>query len=114
MTPSEFQSLRNDLNSIGGLKLILGGQSMAPAIKDRETVSFVPVDARRLRKFDIVAFYDRHSLVCHYVSEITNEHCVCKSLQFPGEDCVPFESLLGRVSSHRLTWWRKLFLALFG
>jgi len=86
---------------------------MSPAIKDCEAVAFVPVEPRQLRKFDIVAFYDRNSLVCHYVNAIKSEHCVCKSLQFPGEDLVPFEMLLGRVSSHRLAWWRKLFLGLF-
>lgn len=82
---------------------------MAPILLDGDAVIVEPVTMNRIRKFDIVVYYQNSSLMCHYVWKIAPDGVICSSYQFGGCERIEASMILGRLSSHRIRGIRKLF-----
>lgn len=90
--------------------------SMSPLIKVGEDI-VVDVGATELKRFDIVVIFIDGKLVCHYLWRINRvikpvllqTRNMSGKLDYP----VPEEAYLGRVISHRLSFWWKIKILFF-
>jgi signal peptidase I len=87
--------------------------SMEPIIKTGERV-MVDVGNQDLKRFDIIVFYQKDKLICHYLWSI-NQRLKPKLLQtrsMYGHKDFPIkeEQYLGKVISHKINLWRKLLI----
>lgn len=90
--------------------------SMVPVINIGEEI-VVEVKARDLKRFDIVVFLDEGKLICHYLWTINRlvEPRLMQTRNTYGHKDFPIreEDYIGRVISHRLSFWRKLKIIFF-
>lgn len=108
MTDAEFAQVRADLQEEGRLKIQVTGYSMFPVIKDLEAVELEPVTESRIRRFDILVYYANHDLACHFVWRRSSRDILCRSYQFGNMDRIEPQMVLGRVTTHRLSFFQKL------
>lgn len=122
VSKQEFEALRFYLKEKGEIHLEVVSASMEPLIKVGEQVDVKPMlsGSGTLKKFDIIVFWNGELLICHYIrnfnllavpggqGSITTRGLKTRRYDLPCYD----EMILGRVLSHRLTFWQKLRLRL--
>jgi hypothetical protein len=95
--------------------------SMEPLIMTGSQIDVAPVVALdELRVFDILLFWNGRLLICHYLWHINaipnadgSRTVVTRPLAFNGEDLpVPEDHILGKIVSHKISFWRKLKIIL--
>jgi signal peptidase I len=87
--------------------------SMIPVIHIGESI-VVDVGNMDIKRFDIVVIYTNGILICHYVWNINKivtpvllqTRNMARQTDYP----VPMEDYLGKVVSHKISFWRKLRL----
>lgn len=97
-------------------KVVTG--SMIPVINIGEEI-VVKIGEQNLKRFDIIVIYMNERLVCHFLWQ---KNTLVKPLLYQtrnmsgGKDYpVTEDEYLGKVISHRLSWWQKAkFLWRFG
>lgn len=113
LTPKQFEELKRTLNSEGQLAFEFRGQSMLPVIKPGSLVTIE--NPKQFEKFDIVVFFFRDKLICHYVwhkNSLNTESFVTRGLN-SGEDVpVTMDRALGRVTNYKIGFLRRLKLNL--
>jgi hypothetical protein len=91
-------------------------ESMEPVIKKDEEI-VVEVKAVNLQRFDIIVFEDGNKFICHYIWSINKliEPKLIQTRSLRGPKDFPFkqEQYVGKVISHRLSYWRKIKILLF-
>lgn len=90
-------------------KIVSG--SMVPVIAIGEEIT-VEVKARELKRFDIIVFVQHQKLICHYLwtmNKIVQPHLM-QTRSMGGHKDFPIgeDEYIGKVISHRLSWWNKL------
>jgi hypothetical protein len=108
MERDQFLLLKEVLASEGHLKIKLYGMSMHPIIAPGEEIRIEPIDIKKINKFDLVAFFMNSFLACHYVWQARPEEWVCRSYKYSRVDRVETSNILGRVTSHRITWLQQM------
>ena len=90
-------------------KIISG--SMIPVIKIGEDV-LVDVKSKDLKRFDIIVFLRDEMLICHYLWNINRlvEPLLMQTRNIHGGKDYPIkeEDYIGKVVSHKLSFFRKL------
>lgn len=85
--------------------------SMEPLIKRGDEIS-VEVGTQHLERFDIIVFLQDNKLICHYVWSVnkivTPLLFQTRSLKGLKDHPVPLENYLGKVISHRMSFWMKI------
>lgn len=108
MELADLEFYKKCLREAGCLKIPVTGASMEPVLCDGDTIQIEAVDWQDIRKFDILVFYDCHSLVCHYVWKRASGYLLCRSLQFGTVDKVHPDKILGR-SLIRMPWLNRIW-----
>lgn len=107
MTRDEFLAIKK-LPFYKG-KIVSG--SMVPVIKIGETIT-IEVAAQDLKRFDIIVFFYQDELVCHYLWNwnriIPKPLFQTRNMQGQKDYPVSWDDFLGKVVSHRLSFWEKL------
>jgi hypothetical protein len=119
MNQSEFLELKESVVQRGEIQVQILTDSMEPIIKAGEWVTCVPLD-QDLAIFDILVFYSNQKLFCHFLfkrksalHDRSQTMLVTGSYKYQGLDApVPREMILGRITSHRIGFLRKLFFTL--
>ncbi len=90
-------------------KIVSG--SMVPVISIGEEIT-IEVKARELKRFDIIVFVQHQKLICHYVwamNKIVEPRLMQTRSMGGGKDFpIGEDDYIGKVISHRLSWWNKL------
>jgi len=90
--------------------------SMIPVIQIGEEI-LVEVKAKNLKRFDIIVFVQNERLICHYLWSHNQffEPILLQTRNMGGGKDYPIkeEDYLGKVLSHRLSFWQKLKILLF-
>lgn len=111
----DFAALRAALRGGGLREIRLVSNSMAPLLPTGARAIVQGCSIGDLKPFEIVVFWQNEKLICHVVcgqgdlpaadGQMT---LVTRGLGSGGFDLpVPESWILGRVISHRLTWWQK-------
>lgn len=89
---------------------------MIPVIQIGEDI-VVEVKSENLKRFDIIVFVQDNKLICHY---LWSQNKLVKPLLMQtrnmggGKDYpIKEEEYIGKVLSHRLSFWQKLKILLF-
>jgi signal peptidase I len=89
--------------------------SMDPVIKVGDQI-VVEVGHPDLKRFDIIVFHAHGKLICHYIWAynriFTPVLFQTRSLFGNKDHPIDHSSYLGKVVSHKLSWWRKCILLL--
>lgn len=85
--------------------------SMLPLIKVGEKISMTKLP-EKLNIFDIIVFYDKGKLICHFVwldQKVFNDTVITRSLKDPYKNELPraYKNLLGWVPSKKISWTYK-------
>jgi hypothetical protein len=106
----------------GKVRFTAASGSMEPLIMTGSQIEVGPIDSfDDLRTFDILLFWNGERLICHYlwhINTLTNPDgertVVTRPLaSYQGEDLpVPTGHILGRIISHKISFWRKLAIIL--
>ncbi len=110
----EFEAARKRLISRGKLRCRIVSDSMYPLLDVGSEIEVEPVT--RPERFDLVVFWERSRLTCHYVWSLNSVDdpptVTTRSLKNPNEDDlpVPLDKILGRVVSHALDWRTRAWL----
>jgi hypothetical protein len=110
----QFAELKKRVSESKRMKFVVATDSMLPCISPGEEVEIEPITAK-LKRFDIIVFWDGKSLVCHVFWHRNSlawggpPLFVARALDTRlGEDLpASDEALLGKVVSHRLGFWQK-------
>lgn len=90
-------------------KIVSG--SMIPVIAIGEEIT-VEIKARELKRFDIIVFVQNQKLICHYLwtmNKIVEPRLMQTRSMGGGKDFpISEDEYIGKVISHRLSWWNKL------
>lgn len=109
MTPEEFQKLKKLM--IFKSKVVTG--SMVPVINIGEEV-VVEVGQENIKRFDIIVIYLNEKLICHFLwSKNKIVHPILlqtRNMQKKYDFPVTEDHYLGKVISHKISFWRKLRL----
>ena len=116
--PEEFKNLKRDLALKGRLVFELQGKSMAPLMKEGDSVTVEHLGSyKHLQLFDIIVFFDGKRLICHYFwkrsvfeDEKGRRPIMTRPLNpLRGKD-TPFneECILGIVLNYKIGLWMKL------
>lgn len=109
MTAEEFLELKK-LNTFTGKVLT---DSMVPIIHPGETVT-VEVAQMNLKRFDIIVILIDGKLVCHYLWQMNKlvKPLLLQTRNVSGQVDWPVteKEYLGRVISHRINFFRKIWL----
>ncbi len=85
--------------------------SMIPVININDEI-LVEVKANNLKRFDIIVFYQNGRLICHYLWSMNKFVqpllMQTRSLDGAKDFPIPEEDYIGKVLSHRLSFWRRL------
>jgi signal peptidase I len=91
----------------------LVSSSMEPVIKVGDNI-VVEVNAQNLKRFDIIVIYQDGKLIAHFIWSINKvvKPILYQTRNLLGHYDFPIteEDYLGRVVSHRITWFRKIRL----
>lgn len=109
MTEAEFQNLKKLM--IFKSKVVTG--SMIPVINIGEDV-VVEVGQENIKRFDIIVFFYNGKLICHFLWRknkivqpiLLQTRNMQKKYDFP----VTLDHYLGKVVSHKISFWQKLRL----
>ena len=111
----DFQALRSELLRGGAREIQLVSNSMAPLLPTGARAMVEGCSIGELKPFEIVVFWENGKLICHVVcgqgelpaadgqASLVTRGLSSKSFDLP----IPADCILGRVTSHRLTWWQK-------
>lgn len=103
----QFNTLKN-LPFFKG-KVVTG--SMIPIIEIGQEI-VVNVGDRKIKRFDIIVFYDQEKLICHFLWNLNRrvEPLLLQTRNMAGvlDHPVSMDDYLGKVVSHRLNLWHKL------
>ena len=111
---------RNDFEKLKSLpffkgKVITG--SMHPVIKIGDGIT-VEVGNLEIKRYDIIVIYAHGKLICHYLWAYNRifKPVLFQTRSLVGGKDFPVDSsdYLGKVVSHRLSWWRRVRLLLKG
>lgn len=109
MTTSRTQF--DELKKLSLFKGKVVSGSMLPVIEVGEDI-VVEIGAKELKRFDIVVIFLNDKLVCHYLWNLNRlvEPILLQTRSMAGRKDIPvsFEDYLGRVISHRLSFWQRL------
>lgn len=87
--------------------------SMEPVIMTGEEIT-VQVGEKNLSRFDIIVIWQNESLVCHYLWQknkiVTPILLQTRNMRKEQDYPVSEEDYLGKVTSHKLSFWQKLKL----
>lgn len=114
MTYKEFEFLRTCAETCGGLEIEITGHSMHPVLVDGERVRLEWVNWEEIRPYDIVAYFNRDALLCHYFWSRSGDRILCRALNFKGADHVEASMLLGRVAGRRVPLLNRVWSILSG
>jgi len=91
-------------------------ESMEPVVKKDEEI-VVEVKAANLQRFDIIVFEDGNKFICHYVWSVNKmiEPKLIQTRSMSGIKDFPFkeEHYIGKVISHKLSFWQRIKILLF-
>ena len=94
-------------------KIVTG--SMLPVIQIGEKI-IVEVKARNIKRFDIIVFVQDKKLICHYLWNINRfiEPLLMQTRSLGGRKDYPIgeADYIGKVVSHKLSFFRKLKIIL--
>lgn len=103
----QFESLKT--LSLYKSKVVSG--SMLPIIQIGEEV-IIDIGNMEIKRFDIIVFYLDGKLVCHYLWHLNRflKPILLQTRNMSGRMDFPvnIEDYLGKVMSHRLSFWQKL------
>ena len=92
-------------------KIVSG--SMHPVIKIGDGI-VVEIGNLNIKRFDIIVFYSHGILICHYLwaynKVFTPILFQTRSLFGKKDHPIDASSYLGKVISHKLSWWRKFLI----
>jgi signal peptidase I len=101
-----FLDISTELLSRGySIRFRPGGHSMHPTIRDGEVVTVSPVDARMVKRGDILFYRSEHGVIAHRVVRIREEKSAQRVFILRGDashscdEPVRAEQVLGRVIS---------------
>lgn len=90
--------------------------SMDPLLKTGDEI-LVEVKSKELKRFDIIVFEMEGLLTCHFVWNLNQfiEPKLIQTRSLKGQRDFPitYESYIGKVISHRLSFWQKMRILLF-
>lgn len=112
ITDEQFSKLKLKLLAFGKIELIILSSSMEPVIQIKDVVTVKPF-RKKIKNFDIVAFYLYEQICVHIYLEILflNTKSVFKTYSYRTVDVDPAiqqASILGEVVSHRLNLAQKI------
>ncbi len=101
------------LKAMPFMKSQIVSDSMTPILNMGDKI-LIEVGNLKLNRFDIIVIYVDGKLVCHYLWKMNSfvrpilmqTRNMRKQLDFP----ITIEDYLGRVVSHKLTFWQKVKL----
>ena len=109
MKREEFEELRKEKF----IKSTVVSDSRAPLIKEAEKIT-IQTEHGDIKKFDIIVIYLNGKLVCHYLWRLNKfvEPIILQTRNMRGQvDIpVPLTDCLGKVVSHRISFWTRLRL----
>lgn len=99
--PAMIEVLRSVLEQGHSLRVRATGTSMTPFIRDNDVITISPLDQRRLKTGQVVAFFfhPESKLCVHRITEITHDGLITwgDNLMIP-DGIVSFEQVLGLVT----------------
>ncbi len=113
MDRANFEQLKDQLKTNGVLKIKIISGSMSPIIKTNQNIIIKRSEREDLKRFDIIVFYQKKKLNCHYVHSLNtliNSDIVTRNLNGYFDLPVPEQDLLGICISHKINFWRKIRL----
>lgn len=107
MDELKFALLKNKIKT-EPINFRIVSDSMLPLIKVGEEISMIKLPPT-LNIFDIIVFYDKGKLICHFVwqdQKQFNGAVITRSLKDPYKNEVPrdYKNLLGWVPSKKISW----------
>lgn len=119
---TQFGKFKQRLHDEGALGIRILSGSMEPLIQTGEELQVIPIkDVADLKPFDIIVYWDRDILICHYLWSINQRFRTDAGLRIFGtrslasqrEDFPIDESqILGRVIGKRISRWQQMKILL--
>lgn len=118
VTTQDLLYLKKELKKKGLLCFNVVSGSMEPIIKTGEKIIVQNFESEP-SEFDIVVFFQRGILICHYIWHVNQMrskegHLIYVTRGLHGREDLPIEAdqVLGRVTSHRISSWNRLRITL--
>lgn len=111
MDIGEYLLLKNKLAKDGRINCRIISGSMEPLIMTNDFVDIEPLSGE-LKKFDILVFFQKDKLICHYVTHVNLSDGKIITANLIGGEDLPFEKdqILGKVVNYKVGFWQKLKL----
>lgn len=110
----QFEGLKKELEREKRARFTVVTGSMAPLIKAGDMIEVEPLAGSQPRRFDILVYWDGKILICHYVWHLqlafqgAEQEFITRPLASTLDDLpVPSSRVLGRVISHKLSFFTK-------
>lgn len=112
----QFHKIKEGIDDGHPYQFTVVTDSMAPLIQPPEQIIVVKHPESSYQKFDVIVFFEKERLVCHYISHINHlpspegeQVYITRGLKNTGTDYPVSKSMiLGLVVSHRLSWLQKI------